>query len=86
MLEYNVFERLPSWSQVAVLKATGTRLGQRQHQDWTITLYIWQHRFVEVWSRADLEVVTSFHHNARPLAILDPYMQQIDLAGLQGLS
>jgi hypothetical protein len=82
MLEYNVFERLPSWSQVAVLTKTGTLLGQRQHQDWTITLYSWQHRFVEVWSRAELEVVTSFRQNAHTLAILEPYTQQIKVPDL----
>jgi hypothetical protein len=85
MLEYNVFERLPSWSQIAVLTKTGTLLGQRQHQDWTITLYAWQHHFVEVWTRADLEVVTSFRQNAHSLAILEPYTHQIEVAGLLDL-
>jgi hypothetical protein len=82
MVAYDFFQRLPSWSQVAALKKTGTRLGQRQHQDWTITLYTWQGRFVEVWARPGLEVVTSFRPEAHPLAILDPFTHQIDVAAL----
>ena len=79
MLEYNMFQRLPSWSQVEVLSRTGTPLAQRQHLDWTITLYTFQHRFVDVWRRAGLEVVTSFQPRANTLAILEPYTDQMEV-------
>lgn len=82
MLEYNVFKRLPSWSQIEVLSKTGTALAQRQHLDWTITLYAFQHRFIEVWSRADLEIVTSFQPNANNLAIFEPYTDQIEVGDM----
>lgn len=84
MIEYSLFERLPSWTQVEVLHQAGTRLGQRQHQDWTISLYNWQHRFVEVWTRAGQEVVTSFRPDASPLAIVEPYIHQISVEDLLG--
>jgi hypothetical protein len=82
MLEYNLFQRLPSWSQIEVLTRTGTLLAQREHRDWTITLYTFQHHFVEVWSRAELEIVTSFQRNVNALAILEPYTEQLEVEDL----
>lgn len=85
MLEYNMFQRLPSWSQIEVLTRTGTALAQRHHLDWTITLYTFQHRFVEVWRRADLEIVTSFQPNANTLDILGPYTDHLEVGDLLDL-
>jgi hypothetical protein len=85
MLEYNMFRRLPSWSQIEVLTRTGTPLAQRQHLEWTITLYTFQHHFVEVWRRADLEIVTSFHPKVNTLAILEPYTEAMDVGDMLDL-
>jgi hypothetical protein len=82
MLEYNMFQRLPTWSQIEVLTKTGTPLAQRQHLDWTITLYTFQHRFVEVWRRADLEIVTSFQPNVNTMAIFEPYTEGMEVEDL----
>jgi hypothetical protein len=82
MLEYNLFEKLPTWSQLEVLTKTGTRLAQRHHLDWTITLYTFQHYFVEVWAREGLEIVTSFRKQANTLAILEPYTEHLEVEDL----
>lgn len=82
MLEYSMFERLPSWSQIEVLTRTGTPLAQRQHLDWTITLYTYQHHFVEVWSRDGLEIVTSFQQNANTLSILESYTEGMEVGDM----
>jgi hypothetical protein len=82
MLEYNLFRGLPTWSQIEVLTRTGTLLAQREYLDWTIALYSYQHHFVEVWSRADLEIVTSFRRHVNTLAILEPYTDQLEVGDL----
>jgi hypothetical protein len=82
MLEYKLFNRLPSWSQVDVLTKKGTVVGQRHHNEWAITLYSLNNYFVELWVKQELEIVGSFHSSANPLEILEPYMQDIQLQDL----
>jgi hypothetical protein len=82
MLEYNLFQKLPTWSQVEVLTRTGTLLAERHHLDWTISLYTYQHHFVEVWRRHDLEIVTSFQKNVNTLDILEPYTDQMEVGDM----
>jgi hypothetical protein len=77
MLEYKMFNRLPSWSQVEVLTQTGTVVAQRHHNGWAITLYSLNNYFVERWARQELEIVCSFQRAANPLDIMEPYMQDI---------
>jgi hypothetical protein len=84
MIEYKVFQRLPSWSQVEVLTRTGTLLAQRHYLNWTITLYTFQHHFVEVWARENLDIVTSFRPSANTLEILEPYTDQMEVEDLPG--
>lgn len=74
-----MFHKLPSWSQVEVLAKNGTVLAQRRHKEWAITLYSLNNYFVELWVKKELEVVGSFHKSANPLAILEPYMDTIDV-------
>jgi hypothetical protein len=82
MLAYHLFERLPSWSQIDVLRKSGTQLAHRQHLDWTITLYAFQHQFVEVWRREGLELVTSFRPQVNTLAILEPYTEHLEIGDM----
>lgn len=85
MLAYHLFERLPSWSQIDVLHKSGTLLARRNHLDWTITLYSFQHQFVEVWCRNGLELVTSFQAQVNSVAILEPYTEGLELEAMLGL-
>jgi len=82
MLAYHLFERLPSWSQIDMLRKSGTLLARRQHLDWTITLFAFQQQFVEVWHRDGLELVTSFRPQVNTLAILEPYTEHLEIGHL----
>ena len=85
MLAYHLFERLPSWSQIDVLRKSGTLLARRKHLDWTITLYSFQHQFVEVWRRDGLELVTSFQAQVNTVAILEPYTDHLEIGDMLDL-
>lgn len=74
MFEYSLFHRLPVWSQVDVLTRKGNLLSQRQHKDYTISLYHLDHYFIEVWARGGLRISTSFREDAKAMAILEPYL------------
>ncbi|KAA5541147.1 hypothetical protein [Adhaeribacter rhizoryzae] len=79
MIEYPLFNRLPSWSQVEVLTNKGTVVAQRNHKDWHITLYTLNNFFVELWEKPNLEIIGSFHSSVNPMAILEPYTQDIQI-------
>ena len=78
MLEYKLFNRLPSWSQVEVLTKNGTVVARRNYKEWSITLYSLNNYFVELWVKQNLEIVGSFHHSVNTLEI------QRDLRFLRG--
>ena len=80
MLENASFQRLPSWSQTEILTRKGTLLAQRSFNGWSVRLYSLQHHFVEHWAKDGVEVATTFQPSANPLAILEPYMESINLA------
>lgn len=82
MLEYSMFERLPFRSQREALKREGTLLASRRVNGYTISLYILGHTFVEVWSGAEAEVVSTFKHPTNAMAVLEPYTQQVDMEHL----
>lgn len=82
MLENASFQRLPAWSQAEILTKTGTLLAQRIHQDWDVRLYSLHHQFVELWVKDGMEITASFRQSASPIAILEPYMEDINLADL----
>lgn len=79
MFEYKLFNQLPAWSQVDVLNKNGTILAQRQHKDYTITLFHLNNYFVELWQKHGLEIIGTFHESVNPLAILEPYTESIHL-------
>ena len=79
MIEYPLFNRLPSWSQVEVLTTKGTVVAHRNHKDWVITLYNLNNFFVELWVKPDLEIIGSFHSSVNAMKILEPYMEDIEL-------
>jgi hypothetical protein len=81
MLEHAMFDRLPVGSQIDVLAQKGTVLAQRQHKEWSITLFSMHNYFVELWAKQELEIVGSFHKTANPMEILEPYMEGIDMEG-----
>jgi len=85
MIEYPLFNRLPSWSQVEVLTKKGTVVAQRNHKDWNITLYTLNNFFVELWEKPNLEIIGSFHNSVNPLAILEPYTQDIQIEDFYSL-
>lgn len=78
-LEYNIFNRLPTWSQVETLTKEGTALVQRKHHNWEITLYSLHNYFVELWTKDGLEIIGSFYQAANPMAILEPYTDHIEI-------
>ena len=78
MFEYSMFHRLPVWSQVEVLAREGNLLAQRKLQDYTISLYCLDNYFVEVWTKEGLRISTSFRKSAKPLAILEPYLENLN--------
>jgi hypothetical protein len=80
MLENASFQRLPSWSQTEILTRKGTLLAQRNHNGWSVRLYSLHYHFVEHWAKDGVEVATTFKLSASPLAILEPYMEDINLA------
>ena len=84
MLEFSIFQRLPSWSQAEALAKYGTVLAQRQHKEWSVSLYSLNSRFVELWEKDGLRITTSFRADATALAIAEPYLEHIDLQHLAG--
>jgi len=77
-----MFNRLPTWSQVEVLDKQGAVVAQRQHKDWTITLFSLNEYFVELWANQHLEVIGSFHKTVKPLDILEPYIDYLNIPDL----
>ncbi|EJF08141.1 MULTISPECIES: hypothetical protein [Pontibacter] len=82
MLEYSMFERLPYRSQREALKKEGTLIARRQVNGYTILLYTLGHTFVEVWTGAEAEVVSTFKQTASAMAVLEPYADEIDIRQL----
>lgn len=77
-----MFERLPFRSQREALKEGGTLIAQRQVGDYTITLYTLDHVFVEVWTGKEAEVVSTFKKSAGAIAVLEPYLDEVDIQHL----
>ena len=77
-----MFNRLPTWSQVEVLVTKGTLVAQRQHNEWSITLFSINEYFVELWTNQHFQVVGSFQKTAKPLDILEPYIVFMDVKDL----
>ncbi|GAB2534432.1 hypothetical protein GCM10027189_14390 [Rufibacter soli] len=44
-----------------------------------ITLFSLDNRLVEVWSRQELKIISSFKATALPLAIYEPYLKAIEV-------
>ncbi len=82
MLEYAMFERLPAWSQVDTLTKQGTQLAQREHNEWTVSLYSLHNRFVELWAKNGLFVTSTFQPDASPLDIVEPYLEHVNVKHL----
>ncbi|MFB9864284.1 hypothetical protein [Rufibacter immobilis] len=74
MLEHSLFHKLPPWRQAEIVEQKGMALAQRQFKDWSITLFSFEHRFLEVWAKPGTEVVTSFRPGAAYMDIIEPYM------------
>jgi hypothetical protein len=79
MLEHSMFERLPLRSQAETLAKEGTILAQRQFKSWTVTLYTLNHVFVEVWTGQEAQVISTFRKSANALAVLEPYVEGLDV-------
>ena len=73
-----MFERLPYRSQREALKKEGTLIAQRQVNGYTILLYTIGHTFVEVWTGTEAEVVTTFKKTANVMAVLEPYIADME--------
>ena len=82
MFEYTLFHRLPVWSQVEVLTRKGNLISERKHKDYVITLYHLDHYFVEVWAKGTLRISTSFKETTPAVAILEPYLEQLEINDL----
>jgi hypothetical protein len=79
MLEHSMFERLPLRSQAETLAKFGTILAQRKFNSWTVTLYTLNDAFVEVWAGEEAQVISTFKKSANGLAVLEPYLEEIDV-------
>ncbi len=77
-----MFERLPYRSQREALKKEGTLIARRQVNGYTILLYTLGHTFVEVWTGAEAEVVSTFKQTASAMAVLEPYADEVDIRQL----
>lgn len=82
MLENSRFERLPIQSQSEILAKEGTLLAQRRFNQWIVTLYTLNNSFVELWSGEKAQVISTFKMSANPLAILEPYIDDVDVQSL----
>lgn len=79
MLEYSLFERLPFRSQAEALAKDGIVLAQRNYNNYTVTLYSLHNNLVELWSGEKAQVITTFKGSANPVAILESYVDKIDI-------
>lgn len=82
MQEYSMFERLPFRSQQEALHRGGTLIAQRTFNGCTVTLYTLGNTFVEVWISKEVEVVSTFKKTAHALAVLEAYVDNIDVLGI----
>jgi hypothetical protein len=82
MLEYSIFRKLPPWMQAQELAQKGAFLASRHHKGWTIQLYYIDNRFVEVWGRGPLQVVSTFYEPANALHVVEPYLGNLDVEHL----
>ncbi|WP_299821259.1 hypothetical protein [uncultured Pontibacter sp.] len=85
MLEYSMFERLPFRSQAEALAKNGTVLAQRKYNNWTVTLYTLNNSFIELWSGDKVQVYSTFKKSANAVAILEPYVDAVDVKELLDL-
>lgn len=74
-----MFERLPFRSQAESLAKDGTVLAQRSYNDWIVTLYALNNSFVELWTGKEAQVISTFKKSANAVAILEPYIDDIDV-------
>ncbi|QHL89242.1 hypothetical protein GU926_18110 [Nibribacter ruber] len=79
MLEYSIFRKLPPWLQAQELAQKGAYLANRQHKDWTVQLFYIDQRFVEVWNRGPLQVVSTFYEPANALHVVEPYLGGLEM-------
>lgn len=79
-----MFERLPLRSQAETLAKDGTMLAQRCFNGWTVTLYTLHNSFVERWTGKEAEVYSTFKKSANAVAILEPYVDEVDVRSLLG--
>jgi hypothetical protein len=82
MQEFSMFERLPFRSQQEALHKGGTLIAQRKYNGHTVTLYTLGSIFVEVWRSSEAEVVSTFKRTADAMAVLEPYLDTIDVTGM----
>lgn len=80
-----MFERLPFRSQAEIIAKDGTVLAQRKHNKWVVTLYAVNNSFVELWTGEDIQVYSIFKRSANALAVLEPYVDEIDVQDVLNL-
>ncbi|WP_299700865.1 hypothetical protein [uncultured Pontibacter sp.] len=79
-----MLERLPFRSQQEALHKGGTLIAQRKFNEYTVTLYTLGNIFVEVWRGSEAEVVSTFKRTSNAMAVLAPYVDNIDLQDMIG--
>ena len=82
MIEHSLFHQLPLRNQVELLARQGTAVAHRNYKGWSITLYAINNYFVERWEKSGLEIVGTFKNSASPLAILEPYLDNLEVQQL----
>lgn len=85
MLEHSMFERLPLRNQAEALAQDGTVVAKRTFNQWTVTLYSLNNFFVEVWAGDEAQVISTFKKSAKPVAVLEPYLDDIDVGEVLGV-
>lgn len=80
-----MFERLPLRSQAETLAKDGIILAQRRYNNWTVTLYTLNNAFVELWTGEEAQVISTFKKSANAMAVLEPYLGEVDVREVLGL-
>lgn len=79
MSEFSFLHQLPRRHQAELLARKGIFLAKRYHGESEVKLYAIEDYFVEVWARQGIEVISTFQKMTPPLAILESYVNDLDV-------
>ena len=77
------FSKMPAWAQAEVLEREGTELARRLHNGWEVSLFSIDNYYVELWEKQELKITTTFRKSAKAIAVLEPYMESIEVQNIE---